>query len=359
VDSALFDYSLPEALIAQKPTGRRDDSKLLVVNRRAQTLSHAVFRDLPAFLPSGAMLFRNNARVLRARLPGLRPSGGRVECLLLREAEAPDVWWCLLRPGKKAAAAGEFSWPGAYEAVVIGRQEGQFRIRFSLPPDVSVLSLSEKIGDMPLPPYIGKARQRDAADYGSLDKERYQTLYADPARAVAAAAPTAGLHFSQDVLDSLAARGIQAYDLTLHVGLGTFQPIKTGTIEEHRIHREHYEIPQATRAALAQAHATQAPRLAVGTTTLRALEDYARKQPSGIGTYCDEAALFIYPPQSFLGADLLLTNFHLPRSTLICLVAAFLTPGSVSGIAWLKELYAEAVARGYRFYSYGDAMLLA
>ena len=210
-----------------------------------------------------------------------------------------------------------------------------------------------------LPPYIERARQQDDTDYDALDRERYQTLYADPVRAVAAASPTAGLHFSQNVLDSLIARGTQMHDLTLHVGLGTFQPVKTATIEEHRIHRERYEIPAATRDALAHAVAMHKPRLAVGTTTLRALEDYAHKQPAGAGAYCDEAALFIYPPQTFLGADLLLTNFHLPRSTLMCLVAAFLTPGRADGIAWLKELYAGAVANGYRFYSYGDAMLLA
>jgi S-adenosylmethionine:tRNA ribosyltransferase-isomerase len=184
-------------------------------------------------------------------------------------------------------------------------------------------------------------------------------VYADPAKKIAAAAPTAGLHFTPAVLAALAAKGVPMHDLALRVGLDTFRPIAVERIEEHVIHREWYEIPSTTRAALA---AKGGPRLAVGTTTLRALEDYCGKQgshqPSHEKTWLAEADIFIYPPRKFAGADLLLTNFHLPRSTLLCLVSAFLTPGATDGIAWLKEIYAEAGARGYRFYSYGDAMLI-
>lgn len=359
MDSALFDYDLPEERIASTPAARRDESRLLVVERRTQTVSHRVFRDLPELLPNGTALFRNNARVLRARLPGARPSGGRVECLLLRPAESPEMWWCLLKPGKKAADPAGFGLPGVYHATVTGQENGEYRVRFSLPENETVLTLAEKNGALPLPPYIEKARPA-GTDFSALDAERYQTVYADPRRAVAAAAPTAGLHFSPEVLAALAARAVPFHDLTLHVGLGTFQPIKAEKIEEHAIHREWYEIPATTRRALA----TVSPRMAVGTTSLRAMEDYARKLAAGAGTpdengaYAGEAGLFIHPPAHFLGADLLLTNFHLPRSTLMCLVSAFLTPGGDTGIAWLKELYAEAIAKNYRFYSYGDAMLI-
>jgi S-adenosylmethionine:tRNA ribosyltransferase-isomerase len=399
MDVSLFDYELPESCIASQPTARRDESRLLVVRRAKTTagdveISHHVFRELPDLLPAGTVLFRNNARVLRARLRGERPTGGQVECLLLRPAGAANEWWCLLKPGKKAAAAGGFGVRGVFHAEVVGRgadgegaggSAGEYRVRFELPAGETVFSVSEKIGVLPLPPYIERARKEQGgavpavpaavsspADFDALDRERYQTVYADPKRAVAAAAPTAGLHFSPAVLDALARRGFPTFDLTLHVGLGTFQPIKSATIEEHAIHREFYELPAATVAALAPAGGKT--RLAVGTTSLRAMEDFWRKRAarnSDCGAtdgaendaadgaaICDEAGLFIYPPAQFLGAEALLTNFHLPRSTLMCLVAAFLTPGSAAGIALLQRLYAEAIAAGYRFYSYGDAMLI-
>ncbi len=359
MDVALFDYDLPEDRIASTPAARRDASRLLVVRRSAKEISHHVFHELPDLLPPGTALFRNNAKVLRARLPGLRPSGGRVECLLLRPAESPEVWWCLLKPGKKAADPAGFGWEKFYHAQVVAQEGGEYRVRFTLSAGETVLSVAEKIGALPLPPYIERSRPA-GQDFAALDRERYQTVYADPQRPVAAAAPTAGLHFSSEVLQKLAEKNFPAHDLTLHVGLGTFQPIKTARIEEHPIHREWYEISSATRDALATAR----PRLAVGTTSLRAMEDYARKldagnaTPDAQGKFSSEAALYIYPPARFLGAELLLTNFHLPRSTLLCLVSAFLTPGSEEGIAWLKEIYAAAIAREYRFYSYGDAMLI-
>jgi S-adenosylmethionine:tRNA ribosyltransferase-isomerase len=370
VETALFDYDLPEERIARTPAARREEARLLVARRDSGEVSHCVFRDLPELLPQGTALFRNNARVLRARLRGTRPDGGKVECLLLRPAEEPQLWWCLLKPGKKAAGPEGFFLDGGCHAAVVGRSEAEFLVRFALPEGMTVPALAETAGVLPLPPYIERARKKDAeaggggADYAALDGARYQTVYADARRAVAVAAPTAGLHFSEAVLAALAARGMPCFDLTLHVGLGTFQPVKSETIEGHRIHREHYEIPAATRAALTAA-APERPRLAVGTTSLRAMEDFARKRAAGGAAaadagkdYSDEADLFVYPPSVFCGADLLLTNFHLPRSTLMCLVAAFLTPGTTDGIAWLKSLYAEAVARGYRFYSYGDAMLI-
>jgi S-adenosylmethionine:tRNA ribosyltransferase-isomerase len=386
VETALFDYELPESCIARTPTARREDSKLLVVRRDSGEVSHCVFRDLPELLPAGTVLFRNDARVLRARLHGRLPNGGRVECLLLRPREesssaaekspqgkfTPDPesrqWWCLLKPGKKVSGLGEFFVDGIYRVELVGRNEAEFLVRFFLPDGMTVSSLAEAVGRLPLPPYIERARKKDDKNttdameaYAKLDGERYQTIYADTQRAVAAAAPTAGLHFSEEVLGALAMRGMPCFNLTLHVGLGTFQPVKSETIEGHSIHGEYYEIPAATCAALTLA---KGRRLAVGTTSLRAMEDFARKQavnrvPLGLNSaYSTEAKLFVYPPAVFSGADLLLTNFHLPRSTLMCLVAAFLTPGSTSGIAWLKALYAEAISRRYRFYSYGDAMLI-
>ncbi|MDR2430432.1 MAG: S-adenosylmethionine:tRNA ribosyltransferase-isomerase [Puniceicoccales bacterium] len=364
MDSALFDYELPGGCVAAVPAARREESRLLVVERRSGVVSHCVFRDLPGVLPAGAVLFRNNARVLRARLPGWRAGGGgRVECLLLRPEGAWEgaEWWCLLRPGRRVVEAGGFGLEGVYGARVVGVRGGEYCVRFCVPGGGSVLSVADRVGVLPLPPYIVRARGA-GGDFTVLDGERYQTVYAERGRAVAVAAPTAGLHFSEGVLAELGARGVASHDLTLHVGLGTFQPMKGERVEEHVMHREWYEIPGATGAALASSGC----RLAVGTTSLRAMEDFARKRAAGggelrvrgDGVFVDEAGLFVYPPARFSGAELLLTNFHLPRSTLMCLVAAFLTPGSVEGVGWLKALYAEAVARGYRFYSYGDAMLV-
>lgn len=236
-----------------------------------------------------------------------------------------------------------------------------------------ILAVANRIGEMPLPPYIA-GHDNDAAR--AIDRERYQTVYADRAHQVAAAAPTAGLHFTPELLTRLAAQGITTADLTLHVGLGTFRPIATARVEEHPIHREVYEIPATTQQALL---ATKGRRIAVGTTSVRTIEDFLVRQPdaarwSGLTSrrservgvnalhpdqpYLAEADIFIYPPRDFRGVDALITNFHQPRSTLLCLVSAFLVPGSADGIAWLKEIYAEAVAREYRFFSYGDAMLI-
>jgi S-adenosylmethionine:tRNA ribosyltransferase-isomerase len=206
---------------------------------------------------------------------------------------------------------------------------------------------------VPLPPYI---ERRDASRRAE-DLKRYQTVYAEKGRQVAAAAPTAGLHFTPDLLGRIQSAGVRTADLTLHVGLGTFRPITTGTVEAHPIHSEVYEVPVATQHLLFPPLAGR--RIAVGTTTVRSVEDFLAKH-SGVldHTHVAEASLFIYPPLTFRGIDALITNFHQPRSTLLCLVAAFLTPGSEDGIGWLMEIYAEAVARGYRFFSYGDSMLI-
>ncbi|MDI1336136.1 MAG: tRNA preQ1(34) S-adenosylmethionine ribosyltransferase-isomerase QueA [Lacunisphaera sp.] len=349
----LFDYPLPERLIAQQPADRRDASRLFVVDRRAHTVAHRHFRDLPEYLRAGDHLFRNNAAVIPARLHAARPTGGHVECLLLRPAAAVNEWWCLLRPGKKLPVGAEFGVAGLFTGTVREKTgEGLVRVGFTT-TEGDILAVAQRVGEMPLPPYIA-GRHSDAER--ALDRERYQTVYADRAHQVAAAAPTAGLHFTPELLAQLAAKGVSFADLTLHVGLGTFRPITTERVEDHAIHREVYELPAATQQAL---FATPGRRIAVGTTSVRTIEDFLshHKVPAG-GDFLGEAGLFIHPPRDFRGVDALITNFHQPRSTLLCLVAAFLAPGSTDGIAWLREIYAEAVAREYRFFSYGDAMLI-
>jgi S-adenosylmethionine:tRNA ribosyltransferase-isomerase len=357
----LFDYVLPERLIAQTPAARRDASRLLVVHRASRRIEHRAFSDLGEYLRPGDTLFRNNAAVLPARLLARRPTGGAVECLLLRPAASGNEydWWCLLRPGKKLPVGATFGIPGAFTGTVREKDsEGAARVTFACESAPDIVAVANQVGEVPLPPYI---ERQHTPEERSADLERYQTVYADRARQVAAAAPTAGLHFTPELLARLQAAGVRSADLTLHVGLGTFKPIATDTIEAHAIHREIYEIPPATQAAsLAPAAGTR--RIAVGTTSVRTLEDFWRKHPPGAPAsdraVLGEAAIYLYPPVRFAGVDALITNFHQPRSTLLCLVSAFLAPGSTDGIAFLHEIYAEAIAREYRFFSYGDAMLI-
>ncbi|MFP6854576.1 MAG: tRNA preQ1(34) S-adenosylmethionine ribosyltransferase-isomerase QueA [Opitutales bacterium] len=345
-------YELPDELIAQGPSDRRDNSRLLVHNRKTGKTSHHRFHELPDLLPSGSRIFRNDVSVLKARIPGQRSSGGRVECLLLGPVvDLPHVWRCLLKPGGKTEKAGNFFLPNEYQAAILEKDDsGEYIVRFNLLKDDDVLSLAERLGSMPLPPYVRRP-------VGSEDDKRYQTVYADPQKRTAVAAPTAGLHFTADMLAELKRRAHRILDLTLSVGPGTFRPIETESIEGHQMHAEPYQLPPATQIAL---HESGPPRLAIGTTTVRAIEHYLKQgtAPQSNKTTLAEADLFIRPPYEFMGVDLLLTNFHLPGSTLLCLVASFLTPGKATGLALLKKLYAEAMARNYRFYSYGDAMLI-
>jgi S-adenosylmethionine:tRNA ribosyltransferase-isomerase len=388
----LFDYPLPARLIAQIPADRRDASRLLVVHRAERRIEHRHFRDLPEYLQAGDCLFRNNAAVIPARLHATRPTGGHVECLLLRPAAgmtglpaeatpspsrmqcppSPSLrrtasalaspgegWWCLVRPGKKLPVGATFGIAGVFTATIREKtDDGLVRVSFTT-TDGDILAVANRIGDMPLPPYI---TGHDNDEARAIDRERYQTVYADRAHQVAAAAPTAGLHFTPELLAQLATAGVRTADLTLHVGLGTFRPIATEHVEDHPIHRELYEITAATQQAL---FAPAGRRIAVGTTSVRTIEHFLEKNRSlklgdlsTIGSATAEADTFIYPPRTFRGVDALITNFHQPRSTLLCLVAAFLAPGSADGIAWLHEIYAEAIAREYRFFSYGDAMLI-
>jgi S-adenosylmethionine:tRNA ribosyltransferase-isomerase len=353
MDSALFDYELPPERIAQTPADKRDESRLLVVRRGTVKPEHALFRDLPELLPAGERLFRNDVAVLKARLLGKRETGGAVECLLLNPGNDSHRWWCMLRPGKKLKIGGKFLLPENASATVLEKgDEGRAFVEFNLPEGYDVTSFATKFGEVPLPPYIA----REGGHSTNLDETRYQTTYADITHRTAVAAPTAGLHFTPELDKRILALGHKIMPLRLDVGIGTFKPIQTDRIEDHKMHSEHYFIPSATLAELRDAATT---RLAVGTTSLRSIEDWSRKgQKQGPdGAWVGDADIYIYPPNAF-HVEHMVTNFHLPRSTLLCLVSAFLTPGSTDGIKWLLELYREAIEKKYRFFSYGDAMVI-
>lgn len=361
LSSDLFDYELPPRLIAQTPAARRDQSRLLVVHRNGHRLEHRVFSDLPEYLRKGDILIRNNASVLPARLQARRPTGGAVECFLLRPVEGETTWRCLLKPGRRLPSGAVFEDPeGRFSGKVAHKEaDGSAIVRFTTPGGESITAIANRIGNVPLPPYIVRNASEPTDEIRALDRERYQTVYAERAHQVAVAAPTAGLHFTPELLAVLSDAGVSTADLTLHVGLGTFKPITAATVEEHAIHREIYEIPPATQQVLLKPRDVR--RIAVGTTSVRTVEDFLRKHETPLqngGPCVDETDLFIHPPRAFRGIEALITNFHQPRSTLLCLVAAFLSPGQFGGIDWIREIYAEAIRREYRFLSYGDAMLI-
>jgi S-adenosylmethionine:tRNA ribosyltransferase-isomerase len=337
----LLDYELPPHLIAQEPAPDRDASRLLVVDRSTGRLHHHHFRDLPTLLNPGDLLVLNDTRVLPARVVGRRENtGGKWEGLFLRETS--DCQWELLAQTRGHPAVGEviIIEPGPLKLTLRGRAGGHWLAEPSLPgPPAELLATS---GQIPLPPYIRKGRAAAA------DRDRYQTVYARTDGSVAA--PTAGLHFTPAVFDHLGARGIEWTHVTLHVGLGTFEPIKTSDPTQHQMHAEWGEAPAATVAAVRACKARGGRVIAVGTTATRALESAARG--GELVPWTGETDIFIYPPYQFRVVDGLVTNFHLPRTTLLLLVAAFSSPELV------KAAYAEAIRTGYRFFSYGDAMLV-
>jgi S-adenosylmethionine:tRNA ribosyltransferase-isomerase len=338
-----LDYPLPEELIAQAPLPERDGARLLWLRRDTGTIQHRSVRELPELL-SRSLLVLNDTRVIPARVFATKPSGGRVEFLFLErvsEVGPRERWSALgktsrgLKPGMTLHVAPDF-------VLEVQALHDQGEVTLDVAADGGVTSALERYGSVPLPPYI-----RRAAD--ARDRERYQTVFAREPGAVAA--PTAGLHLSERLIGALRERGHELAYVTLHVGPGTFAPLRAEALTEHRMHRERYELPERTAAALERARREGRPVVAVGTTAVRALEACAHThgelQP-GTGS----TDIFIYPPYSFRSVDALLTNFHLPRSTLLALVMAF------AGIEHVRSAYSVAVAERYRFFSYGDAMLI-
>ena len=330
-----FDYALPPELIAQRPARARGESRLLRV--AADALEDRRFAELPGLLSHGDLLVVNDTRVIRARLLGEKDTGGRVEVLVERVLSEHEAI-AQVRASKAARAGAKLRLAGALDVEVVGREGEFFRLRFG----ASVPDALERHGSVPLPPYIERAA--DDADAG-----RYQTVYAR--RPGAVAAPTAGLHFDRELLGALERRGVARASVTLHVGAGTFQPVRVRDLAKHRMHAEWYDIPEATVAAVAAAKRRGGRVVAVGTTTVRCLEGSAAAHGTVVAGAA-ETDLFITPGFEFRVIDRLITNFHLPKSTLLVLVSAF------AGVERMRRAYAHAIERGYRFYSYGDAMLV-
>ena len=375
-----FDFELPAELIAQNPVAQRDQSRLLVLRRKEGRMEHRGFSDLLEYLRAGDVLVLNDSKVIPARLRGANcQTGGEFEVLLIEE-NAPNDWWVMLRPGKRARPGTRMVFkdragkPAGIEATVLAKNdEGHCRLSFAGTPNI--VQALEVIGEVPLPPYIKRGSGGMEADL-----TRYQTVYAQNAGSVAA--PTAGLHFTQALLAEIRARGVAIGYVTLHVGLGTFAPVKAETVTEHRMHEERYELSAETASLVNAARREGRRIIAAGTTTVRVLESAAHERETGkrgdgetatTERVLESAALgnenmlvagagrtgiFIYPPYRFGMVDALLTNFHLPRSTLVMLASAFAAPGELRGRELLLSAYAEAVRQQYRFFSYGDAMLI-
>jgi len=332
-----FDYELPPELIAQHPSGTRSASRLLCVG--AGAISDTRFSELPRLLEAGDLLVFNDTKVIKARLFGKKETGGHIEVLIERLLPAGEAL-AQVHAGRPAKPGSTLHLEGGLELRVLGRVGEFYHLRF--PEGASVLELLERHGSVPLPPYITHAPRGE-------DEQRYQTVYARSAGAVAA--PTAGLHFDEPLLASLAQRGVESAYVTLHVGAGTFQPVREKNLAEHRMHGERYEIPAATVAAIEAAKRRGGKVIAVGTTTVRCLEASAAARGAPVAGDA-ETDLFITPGFEFRVVDRLITNFHLPKSTLLVLVSAF------AGIEPVRRAYRHAIEQRYRFYSYGDAMLV-
>jgi S-adenosylmethionine:tRNA ribosyltransferase-isomerase len=338
-----FDFDLPPELVAQHPAVERTSSRLLDSTAgTAGTAVDRIFKDLPSLLRAGDLLVFNDTRVVKARLFGEKPTGGKLELLVERVLTGNEVV-AHMKVSKKPPVGTTLQMVGGFSATLLGRwpdeQGALFRFAFGSDANEDPCALMSRCGHVPLPPYI---THTDSAD----DESRYQTVFARVPGAVAA--PTAALHFDEALLAELAARGIERASVTLHVGAGTFQPVKTENIADHTMHAERYEVPEATQRAIAACKARGGRVVAVGTTTVRTLESWARS-----GEASGDTRIFITPGFAFQHVDVLVTNFHLPKSTLMMLVSAF------AGYEHVMALYAHAIAQHYRFFSYGDAMLLA
>ena len=339
--TSLFDYPLPRHLIAQSPRDRRDASRLLLVDRSSGTFEHLQFADLQDLIPAGDAIVLNTTRVFHARLLGTRDSGAPAEVFLLRPTSEPAQFEALVSPGGKLRPGRVVHVAPGFDVTIEARTDRRTRI-VRLQADLPVEQALERYGHVPLPPYIDRP---DAP----TDEERYQTVYAREPGSVAA--PTAGLHFTPELLETLAAKGVRRIDLLLHVGAGTFKPVEVEDPSQHVMHHEHYEVSAQAADAFNEVRARGQHAWAVGTTTTRTLETAASAEGL-LRPAIGETNLFIQPGYRFRAVDRLVTNFHLPRSTLLMLVAAF------AGYDLAMEAYRVALANDYRFYSYGDAMLV-
>ncbi len=333
-----FGYTLPPELIAQHPVEPRDAARLLVVDRASGRLEHRIFRDLPEYLRPDDVLVLNDTRVIPARLRARKRTGGAVEVLLLRPGGDPGVWEVLLRPGRRARTGTRLAFPSDLTGEVVGSSsDGVWLVRFA--GDRPVLEVAREIGEMPVPPYVHEALRRP---------EDYQTVYASVDGAVAA--PTAGLHFTPALLDRIRSVGVRVVTLTMHIGLGTFRPVTVNEVTQHKMDAEWYEVSEDAAAMLTRAEG-RGRTVVVGTSAVRTLETVAG--PDGtIRAGRGWSELFIYPGYHFKATGALVTNFHLPKTTLLMLVCAF------AGRDLVLRAYEEAIAERYRFYSFGDAMLI-
>lgn len=334
-----FDYDLPEELIAQVPIKKRDESRLMVLDRKNKTIEHKKFKDIIEYLEPGDVLVRNNTKVIPARLYGNKETGAKVEFLLLNNIEG-DIWECIVRPGNKLHIGAKVIFgDGLLKAEILDTMEGGTRkVKFSYEGIFN--EILDKIGLMPLPPYIHESLK---------DNDRYQTVYAKYEGS--AAAPTAGLHFTDELLKKLEEKGVIIANVTLHVGIGTFRPVKEENVEEHKMHTEHFYIKKEDAEKINNAKTKGKRVIAVGTTSCRVLETIADENGMVKETEGD-TGIYIYPGYKFKCLDGLITNFHLPQSTLLMLVSA------LAGKEYIMEAYKEAVKEKYRFFSFGDAMFI-
>lgn len=341
-----FDYELPEELIAQMPADKRQNSRMLVMNRANHNIEHKHFYDIVDLIEPGSLLVLNDTKVLPARLRGEKETGAKIEIFLLKQT-VEDCWDVLIKPSKrvKPGTVVKISEELSVEVLKKLEDDGEWSVKLLFEGDV--LDVLHRNGNIPLPPYIERKMPSD--ELKKLDFERYQTVYARDEGSVAA--PTAGLHFTQEILKKLADKGVEIKYVTLNVGLGTFRPVKCENVLEHKMHSEAFEISEDTARAVTKAKKEGRKIIAVGTTTVRTLET-AYKQFGEVKACHSASELFIYPPYEFKVVDNLITNFHLPKSTLLMLVSA------LAGKDFIFDAYREAIAQKYRFYSYGDCMYI-
>ena len=335
-----FDYNLPEELIAQVPINKRDESRLMVLDREKKTIEHKVFKDIIDFLEPGDCLVRNNTKVIPARLYGKKDTGANVEFVLLKQLEG-DVWESIVRPGSKLKPGAKVIFgDGLLEATILDVIEGGTR-KVEFKYNGIFNEILDQIGLMPLPPYIHETLE---------DRDRYQTVYAKYKGS--AAAPTAGLHFTDELLKQIEEKGVKVANVTLHVGIGTFRPVKEENIEDHKMHTEHFYIKQEDVDKINETKKAGKRVIAVGTTSCRVLESIADADTGLVNQIESDTGIYIYPGYKFKCIDGLITNFHLPKSTLLMLISAF------ADREYVLNAYKEAVDNKYRFFSFGDAMFI-